>query len=148
MKLEYRHTYDSPRETVWAMLQDDSVLLRTLPGCKRLQPVGDGVYDTELGLDVGPIKGLFQGQVQISDVQPPSHYRLQLQGRGKPGELTADSHISLTEENGVTQVVCEAEAQATGLLASVGQRVMGSIARLLLGRFFKNVESELKKAAI
>jgi uncharacterized protein len=147
MKITFQHTYAANREEVWALLQDEDALVRTLPGCKRLHLVGDGLYETELGLDVGPIKGLFAGHVQMSELEAPARYRLKLSGRGKPGELSADSWIFLEDNHGKTVVTCDADAQVSGLLASVGQRVTGSVARMLLGRFFKNVETELRRSA-
>jgi uncharacterized protein len=147
MKISFQMTYDASREEVWNKLHDEATLVRTLPGCKRLQWIGDGLYETELGLDVGPIKGLFEGQVEMCDKHEPHQYRLKLSGRGKPGELSADSWIILEDQDGKTVVTCDADAQVTGLLASIGQRVTGSVARMLLGRFFKNVEAELRQSA-
>ncbi len=148
MKIEIRHSYQASREQVWEYLQDVGVLERTLPGCKKLTPVGDGRYDAELGLDVGPIKGSFAGEVTLLDLNVPESYRLRLRGSGKPGEVDADAVIRLVETGTGTEVICESEAQVTGMLASVGQRVMGSVARMLLGRFFKGVEAEMQKATL
>lgn len=147
MKISFQHTYNASRDRVWEMLQDEGTLVRTLPGCKRLHFVGDGLYETQLGLDIGPIKGLFDGHVEMCELEQPEKYRLKLSGKGKPGELSADSWIFLEDKDGKTVVKCEADAQVTGLLASVGQRVTGSVARMLLSRFFKNVEAELAQSA-
>lgn len=133
---------------MWAYLQDVHILEKTLPGCKKLTAVGDGLYDAELGLDIGPIKGSFSGEVRLLDRQAPESYRLMLHGSGKPGEVDADAVIRLVENGIDTEVVCESEAHVTGMMASVGQRVMGSVARMLLSRFFKGVETELKKATL
>lgn len=144
VRIEYRHSYAAPPEVVWEFLQDERVLQKRLPGCKRLIPVGDGRYEMEMGLDVGPIKGLFTGYVQLSDLNPPREYRLQMHGSGKPGEVAADARISLEEAVGKTDLLCVAEAKSAGVIASVGQRVMGGVAKLLLGQFFKGVELEIQ----
>lgn len=148
LKMEFRYSFQQPRNKVWDYLQNEDVLRRTLPGCKRLQAREDGAFDAELGLDVGPIKGLFTGEVRLLEQVEPSFYRLLLNGNGKPGELHADSPVSLIETDTGTDIVCLADIQVTGLLASVGQRVMGSVARLLLGRFFKNVDDDMKQHAL
>ncbi|QQE76863.1 CoxG family protein [Alicyclobacillus sp. SO9] len=148
MKISFQYTYQTERERVWELLQDERTLAVTLPGCKRFHKIDEGVYETEMGLNIGPIKGVFEGQVQLSEKDVPRRYRLKLQGQGKPGELTADSVIQLHEKDGSTVVSCDADAQVTGLLASVGQRVTGSVARMLLGNFFKNIDSQLRKSAI
>ncbi len=147
LNMQFRYSFNHPRSVVWRHLQDEQVLQRTLPGCKRLQSRADGAFDAELGLDVGPIKGMFSGEVRLLEQVEPEHYRLLLLGSGKPGELHADSLVSLIETNAGTEIECAADIQVTGLLASVGQRVMGSVARMLLGRFFKNVDDDMKTNA-
>ncbi|MDI3269126.1 MAG: carbon monoxide dehydrogenase subunit G [Bacillota bacterium] len=144
MQIEYRYTFSAPREAVWDALQSQEVLRRRLPGCRRLEKVGEGKYAADLGLQVGPINGLFTGEVELADAHAPEDYRLLLQGQGKPGTLAADALIRLEEEDGKTLLTCSAQAQVTGVMASVGQRVMGGIAQLLLGQFFKGVEEDLQ----
>jgi uncharacterized protein len=147
LRIEFQQKYQAPQETVWVYLHDADILAKTLPGCKRLQDAGDGHFLTEMGLDIGPVKGLFTGTVDLLERDEPNQYRLLLKGTGKPGELEADARVYLTRTVDGTEVRCEAEAHVTGIMASVGQRIMGGVARLLLSRFFKNVEGELKKAA-
>ncbi len=148
MRLEFGHAYTAPQSIVWQYLQNPRVLERALPGCISLRDAGEGHYLVEMGLDIGPVKGLFTGSVDLLELEEPNQYRLVLNGVGKPGELQADAWIRLKKADTGTEVVCDAEVHVTGIMASVGQRIMGGVARLLLGRFFKNVESEIKKATI
>lgn len=147
LQIDYRHDFQMSKETVWEYLQNESVLERTLPGCRKFKRIGEGVYNAELGLNVGPVKGTFTGEVRLADLESPESYRLLLKGKGKPGEVDADAWITLTENNGGTIVSCDADVQVTGVLASVGQRVMGGVAKLILGRFFKAVDAEMKHSA-
>lgn len=150
MNLRINYNYDFPfaRETVWTHLQDEDVLRKTLPGCRKFEEIDDNLYKSELGLDIGPVKGTFEGEVRLSEQKEPESYQLLLKGKGKPGELHADALIILKEnEDGTTTLTCDADVQVTGVLASVGQRVMGSVARLILGRFFKAVTEEIEQSA-
>lgn len=147
MEIKYEHTFQAPRETVWDYLQSEEVLAKTLPGCKKFDKVEEGVYYSELGLNVGPIKGVFTGKVNLTELNEPESYRLGLQGKGKPGELNADALIELNETEEGTLLVCTADSQVTGIMASVGQRVMGGVAKMILGQFFKGVASEIEKTS-
>lgn len=117
---------------------------RSLPGCRKLEEVSEGVYSAELGLNVGPVKGMFTGEVKLSELREPESYRLTMSGKGKPGEIRGDARIRLEEAEEGTVLICNAEAHVTGVLASVGQRVMGSVAKLILSQFFKAVEKEIR----
>lgn len=146
MRIEVQYTFSAPREVVWKFLQNDEVLRSSLPGCQKLEKVSEGVYSAELGLNIGPVKGMFTGEVKLSELREPESYRLTMSGKGKPGEVRGDAQIELKEVEGGTVLICTAETQVTGVLASVGQRVMGSVAKLILGQFFKAVEKEIRRS--
>ncbi|HET7579052.1 MAG TPA: carbon monoxide dehydrogenase subunit G [Bacillales bacterium] len=145
MQIQYRHFFQVPRQVLWDHLQDEEVLGKTLPGCKKFEKVEEGLYHSELGLNIGPVKGTFTGKVRLSDQQEPEFYRLSLNGKGKPGELSADAEVHLKETQDGTELTCEADAHSTGILASVGQRVMNGVAKMLLKQFFKAVEKETSR---
>ncbi|WP_169835531.1 CoxG family protein [Novibacillus thermophilus] len=147
LHIHYQHEFPLQREQVWDHLQNEDVLRKSLPGCRKFERVSEDTYDAELGLNIGPVKGTFTGQVRLSDQTRPESYRLVLKGKGKPGELNADARITLEENSGETVVSCAADVQVTGVLASVGQRVMGSVAKLILGQFFKAVASQIRQSA-
>jgi|SRR5690625_1049662 len=146
LQINYNHEFKRDRETIWAYLQDASVLRKTLPGCQKFEQIDDDLYNAELGLNIGPVKGTFSGEVRLSEQQEPESYRLLLKGKGTPGEVNADAFITLEENGSKTSLTCEADVQVTGVLARVGQRVMGGVAKLILGRFFNAVASEMKQS--
>ena len=145
MKIEYTYTFDLPRDVVWRYIQDQQVLRSALPGCRSFEESENGVYLAEMGLNVGPIKGLFTTEVQQTNQIPPSSYRLIVKGKGKPGEIDATADMFIKDVKNVSQVTCVADVEVTGVLASVGQRVMGGVAKIILGQFFKAAEKEMKK---
>lgn len=147
MRITYNYDFQFSKETLWTYLQDENVLRKTLPGCRKFERIDDNLYSSELGLNFGPVKGTFEGEVRLSEQQEPVSYRLLLKGKGKPGEVNADTLITLNDHEGGTTLTCDADVQVTGILAGVGQRVMGSVARLILGRFFKAVSEEMKQSA-
>ncbi|MGG0940208.1 carbon monoxide dehydrogenase subunit G [Brevibacillus centrosporus] len=147
MKLEHTYTFDIPRDIVWKLIQDEGVLKKSIPGCKSFSRMEDGIYHAEMGVSVGPVKGVFAGQVQQVDQEEPAFYRLLVRGKGLPGEIDAVASMRLDEVDQGTQLTCSTEVQVTGVLASVGQRVMGGVAKMVLGQFFKTVEKEMKQLA-
>lgn len=144
MEFQVRHGYGGHApEAVWQALFDPERLERAIPGCRRLEPQGEGVYRAWLGLDLGPIRGGFEGQVILSDADPPRRYRLRLQGEGPPGQVTAEAWISLEPQGEGTALLCQARVETTGTLAAVGERLVSGIGKMLVGRFFSNLEHQL-----
>ncbi|EMT53441.1 MULTISPECIES: CoxG family protein [Brevibacillus] len=143
MKIAYTHHFGLPLDAVWKGIQDEEVLKKAIPGCQAFSQVEENVYHAEMGISVGPVKGMFTGQVRQADQEEPFFYRLFVKGKGAPGEIDAVAEMKLEEEDTGVKLTCTAEVQVTGVLASVGQRVMGGVAKLVIGQFFKTAEKEM-----
>ncbi len=136
MKIEGSTDIPAPRERVWAAFQDPAVLAQAMPGCDQLEAAGPGEYRAVMKVGVGAIKGTFEGKVQLTDLEPPSRYRMAVEGKGGPGFVRGHAAMELAEIEGGTRVHYEADVQVGGLIASVGQRMLGGVSRLMLDQFF------------
>jgi carbon monoxide dehydrogenase subunit G len=136
MDLSASYTFEATPADVWALLLDQEAVAACLPGCERLEPAGEDRYRAELLVAVAAITGRYTGSVAIVDKRPPSAYRLLVEGTGAPGFLKGEAQIELLEQDGSTLVTVRGQANVGGLIARVGQRLLGSVARMMLDRFF------------
>ena len=143
MKVEGTYALPAPRERVWTLLNDPAVLARTTPGVKELTPKGPDTYSATIEVGVGPVKGTYAGQVSIADKTPPERMTLKIEGGGRPGTIRATGELRLEEQDDRTVVHYVGNAQVTGLVASVGHRLMSGVAKQMAGEFFKALEREL-----
>ena len=140
MNLQGSHRVPAPRQQVWEALNRADLLRRSTPGCKRLVVNAGGSYDTELEVGVGAIKGRFSGTIEIQDRVPGSQYHLAVSASGSAGFLKAEGVVDLLDEGGATRIEYSGQAQVGGPIASVGQRMVDSVARRLVGQFFQSFE--------
>lgn len=143
MKVEGTYTLSAPRDEVWELLNDPNVLARATPGIKQLDPQGNDTFKATIEVGVGPVKGAYVGQVSIADKVPPERMTLKVEGGGRPGTIKATGELRLEEQNGKTLVAYSGDAQVTGLIASVGHRLIGGVAKQMVGEFFRALEKEL-----
>ncbi len=136
MKLEGSYDVLAPRQKVWDAFLDPAVLQQAIPGCEKLEALGNDEYKATLKVGVGGVKGTFEGKVRLTDKKAPESYRLAAEGSGGPGFVKADTLISLTEEGGGTRVAYSADVQVGGLIASVGQRMLGGVSKMMADKFF------------
>jgi carbon monoxide dehydrogenase subunit G len=61
---------------------------------------------------------------------------LLVDANGRTGFVKGDAVITLTPSNGATAINVTATADAGGLLARVGQRMMEGVARMTMDKFF------------
>jgi carbon monoxide dehydrogenase subunit G len=63
------------------------------------------------------------------------------EGSGGPGFMQGDVSIDLEESNGQTILKYSTDPKIGGLIASVGQRMLNGVAKMMAEQFFKKVES-------
>src|SRR5438034_312264 len=132
MKIEGSNDIPAPRARVWEAFQDPAILATAIPGCEKLEEAGAGEYKATLKVGVGPVKGTFEGKVRLYDLEPPNRYRMSVDGSGGPGFVRGDASMELSDAEGGTKVTYNADVQVGGLIASVGQRMLGGVSRMML----------------
>lgn len=143
MKMNGTHTLEAPVEKVWAFLMDPQAIARVIPGCEALHAVGPDTYEATLKIGVAAVKGMYNGSVQLLDKVPLQRYRMRLDGRGTPGYVKGEATVELTGQGDQTLLTYEADTQVGGLIATVGQRMIGSVAKLMLNQALKKLDEEL-----
>jgi carbon monoxide dehydrogenase subunit G len=146
MKLEVSHEFKAPRERVWRVFNDPAVLARVTPGLQQLEPIGPDRYRASLSVGVAAVKGAYQGTLAIVDKKPPESYTLQVEGNGRGGFVKGTGHVLLAESDGGTKATLVGDAQVGGLIAAVGQRLIESAARMMMGQFLSALDAEVARA--
>jgi carbon monoxide dehydrogenase subunit G len=144
MKLEGKYSFAAPQEKVWDLFNDPKHLQKAVPGCEKLEEREPGKYDALLKIGIAAVKGTYTGKFEVADTEPPTRYRLIVEGSGTPGFVKGEAVIELSQENQNTSLSYQGDVQVGGLIAGVGQRLISGIAKMLLGQFFRNMKKELK----
>ena len=92
MKVTGEATLHAPVERVYAALNDPAVLVRTIPGCERLEAAGEDAYRMTVTAGVASIKGSYAGDVRLTDQVPPERFTLRASGAGAPGTVAVLSN--------------------------------------------------------
>jgi carbon monoxide dehydrogenase subunit G len=143
MKIAGANTLPLPVTAAWDALLDPGVLVRTIPGCERLETTGEHAYAMTVTAGVASIKGTYTGSCTLSDLRPHESLVMRLQGAGAPGTVDATVDVRFEDlgdgSEGGTRVTWEADAVVGGMVGGVGQRMLSSVSRRMAGEFFDNV---------
>ena len=144
MKVTGSYKFDTTAAKVWAVLIDPKSLSHCIPGCEGLESTGDNEYKAVMTVGIGPIRGKYNAKISMRDLVPNQSYRLVVEGTGATGFVNGDAVITLVEEGGKTTLQVDGNSQAGGPMARVGQRMMDSVSKMLMDRFFECLQKEAR----
>lgn len=148
LQLKGEHRVAIDRDQVWRLLNDPVVLQAIIPGCETLNRVSDDKYELGLGLVVGSVSGNYKGTVELADRHPPDYYDLLLTGDGSIGFVKGRARFTLNPKGSGTEIVYDGETEVGGLIAGVGNRVLGGVAKFMVKRFFKAFDQYIKEQGL
>ncbi|RMF86319.1 MAG: carbon monoxide dehydrogenase [Nitrospinota bacterium] len=138
MQVQGSYRIPAPPQQVWEAFTDPHFVRQCLPGCQSFAPLGNDTYQATLEVGIASIKGVYTGRVAMEDKRPPFAYRLVVEGRSQLGFVKGIGDLTLQETaEKETEILVHGEVQVGGRIARVGQRILGSAAKMMMDRFFQ-----------
>lgn len=147
MKLDIggNETIPGSADALWVALNDPAVLTRCVPGCKAMIEIAPDTYKVEMQLKVAAVGGSFEGEISLSDKQPPRTCSIKVSGAGSLGHGNGTAQFTIEPETPTSaKLVYKGTGEIGGLVAGVGQRILGSVSKHLIGRFFVALRKEFE----
>ncbi|RYY29232.1 MAG: carbon monoxide dehydrogenase [Chitinophagaceae bacterium] len=144
MQLAGNQIVNAPSSRIWQLLMNPDLLAKVVPGISSLEKLSENLFKSVIIIKMGPINGTFTGHLNLDDLVEEKSFLLKAQQNSKIGNANAEIKIDLTPKNeNQTEVNFDGDVRMSGLLASMGQRVIGGVANTLTKQFFNNLEREL-----
>ena len=124
-------------EVIWPALLDPETLRKAIPGCEELARIGDNAYRATVTLGVGPVRGRFNAQVKLSDLEPPRAGVLSGTLDGPLGAASGRGKLALASDPAGCKISYDYDIHLTGKVAMVGGRLIDAATRHLIGEFFR-----------
>ena len=146
MIVQGEHTFRAPRNTVWELLQDPEVLAKALPGGQDLRQTEDDKYVGKMNVGIGPVTAAkFDVTVQLKDKVAPERFAMEIDGRGKLGFTRGKATVELVDaKDGGTVMKYQAELQIGGKIASIGQRLLDSVSKMMTKNGLEALNHEIE----
>ena len=138
MELQDEQSIAASRDRVFEALNDPDILRQCIPGCESLTKRSDHEMDATVSLKVGPIKAKFNGSVTLNNLNRPEGYSTSGEGNGgAAGFAKGRADICLIEDGSATILQYNVNVDIGGKLASLGARLIESVAKKLSGEIFE-----------
>lgn len=132
-------------DRLWTALNDPEVLTRCIPGCKKMTEISPDSYKVEMQLRVAAVGGSFEGEIALSDKEAPRSCNIKVSGAGTLGHGNGTARFDIEPDGeDASKLVYKGAGEIGGLVAGVGQRILSSVSKHLVGRFFVALRKEFE----
>ncbi|WP_157572877.1 CoxG family protein [Halogranum rubrum] len=143
MEFNGEFTSDHDRETLWKYFTDPEILASCAPGCDHIEMVTPSELKATIAVGVGSVKPTFDVDMVVTRTVEPELLEMQVEGDASRNSFDTVAEMRLVENaDGTTTAEWEAQANASGLIASMGQRALGSVAGRIVDNFFQDLEDK------
>ena len=146
MIIEGEYTFKGPREAVYEMFNDPNALATAVPGMQKLDKIDDEHYEGAIHLRIGPISAHFAGVLAVTDANPPEGCTLNVEGKGAAGFAKGVGKVHFTDlGDNTTLLNYSGDVNIGGTLASVGQRMIDSVAKSMIKSGLDKLQKTLEE---
>ena len=136
MKLTGSYKMNVKKEAVWKALNDPNILKQCIPGCESFDKESSNIFNATVTNQIGPMNATFSGTVTLSNIQENQSYTLSGEGQSSVGFANGSADVKLIEENGITTLIYEVNANVGGKIAQLGSRLINGVAKKMSDYFF------------
>ncbi len=148
MRFEGTLEIAAPRDRAWAFLTDPHGVSACAPGLQRLEVLEPTHFKMTVRAGVGPIKGTFNFDVLFSELREPEHATVRARGQmpGSAVEMLNTMELSPAGPER-TAMRWTSDVTVSGMIASVGARLMQGAADKMTQQVFACIKEKLEAAA-
>jgi 2-furoyl-CoA dehydrogenase large subunit len=137
----------APPAEVWRRLIDPVELAAIVPGCEHLRQTGPDRYNAKVMIGVAGVRGLYAAEIELKDKEEPVSVRLVGKASGALGFGTGEGLVRLAPAGEGTRLTYSYRAEVGGKVAAVGQRLLGTVTRVLIAEFFRALQRRVAPRA-
>jgi uncharacterized protein len=132
----------APVERVWALLKDVPRVATCIPNAEITEVVDERTYRAKVAVKIGPVSVSYRATIVIESLDDAAHVAtLKVKGdeqRGRGG-VSATVVSTASARDGGTRVDLRTDAQISGIVATVGGRLIEGVAQKTVAQFAENL---------
>ena len=145
MNLTGNYTVNAPAKIIWDLLMDPDTLARITPAITSLERIDEDNFKAIADVKIGPVGGSFSGNLNLSEKVEPESFKLSIQQNSKIGNANAVVNMKMKALSDTqTEVSFDGDVKLSGMLNTMGGRVITPVANMLSKQFFEALEAEVK----
>lgn len=136
----------STQHQTWDALMDPAVLQKCLPGCVKVEQRSPTQYALSLHTNVGGVEARYEGEVLLSELNPPHSFALAFEGKSPTASLAiGTAQVNLSPKDDGTRLAYTVAAMAGGALGKVGEPALMKAGGKMVAKFFADFVDHMSK---
>lgn len=133
------------QQQAWEALNDPEMLKACIPGCEKFELTEPNIYAVTTAIKIGPVAARFSGRVTLSDIVPPSSYKIGFDAQGGvAGFGKGEAAVKLAPAASGCELSYTVHSTVGGKIAQLGQRLIDGAAKSLAEDFFRRFDEALQ----
>lgn len=132
----------APIERAWPVLRDVPRVAACIPGAKVTEIVDDRTYRADVVVKAGPVTVQYRATIVVESIDDAAHravLRVDARERSGRGGVKATVTSTARADGDATHVDLRTDAQISGIVATVGGRLIEGIANATVATFAANL---------
>ena len=145
MKLSGSYQINLEKQKVWEALNNPEILKQAIPGCEEFIKNSDTEFTAKATNKIGPFNATFTGDIELKELNPPNSYKISGSGNSPVGFASGEASVKLEDQDNVTKLIYEVEANVGGKIAQIGSRLIDMTAKKMADVFFGKFSELISK---
>jgi uncharacterized protein len=144
--LHYEGSFDvaAPMEKVYDFVNDPKKVTTIFPDVQSVKVIDEDHFNIKAKVGMSFIKGTMDVKLTLVEKKRPTFSKLKARGTGLNSSVDLESSFTLEDgPNGGTRVKWAADAKISGMMASVGSRLIDSQADKYVKQIIGSLEKKL-----
>jgi uncharacterized protein len=142
MTIEDSFDVEAPLHKTWPVLNDIPRVASCIPNAEITEVVDDHTYRAKVSVKVGPVEVSYRATVVVQRIDEETHSAtFQVHGdeiKGRGG-VRATVVTRAEAEGHKTRILLQTEAQVSGVIATVGGRLIEGVAKRTVAQFAQSL---------
>ena len=146
MRFEDTVVINAPLKKTWAFLIDANQVAQCAPGVESVEMLEENQqYKVIASIGFGNIKVRFLTDLEFVELVEPKFAKIKAHGTAPGSAVDVLAEMALTEiDENTTSLAWNADITILGTIASLANRMMGSVTKKLAGQFFGSVKEKVE----
>lgn len=146
MRFEGTLDIATPRERVWAFLTDPRQVTACAPDVQSVEVTDPTHFTVVVRTGVGPVKATFTMRVEFAELVAPERATVRARGQAPGSAVDMVNTLELEATGERTTMRWTSEVTVSGMIASVGARLMQGAADKTTQQVFACIKEKLETA--